>query len=61
MDTSKLPAPDTKIVDLTDSELAALLEFREEEMRREWCITLILPEVQALRHEQERRAILKSS
>ncbi len=58
--SGKLPHPTTAMPDWTDDELSAMIEFNEQEMRTEWCVTLIWQELDVLRREQDRRALLKA-
>ncbi len=56
--SGKLPRSTTAMPDWTDDELAAMIAFHEQEMRAEWCVTLIWQELDVLRREQDRRALL---
>ena len=58
--SGKLPHSQTEMADWTDDELSAMVEFRESELKSEWCATLILQNLALLRKEQERRALLKA-
>ena len=43
---------------MTDEELTAQIALLEQEMRQEWCVTLIWQELDKLRREQDRRRLL---
>ena len=51
-----LPSPDTRIQDMTLDELRALLALHQEELRTEWCVTLIMQSIDEVQAEIDRRA-----
>ena len=55
--TGRLPKLDTQLAEMTDDEVRALMSFRWDELKREWCGTLILQSIDELRHELARRGI----
>ncbi len=58
--SGKLPHWQTALTDMTDDDLAALVAFREDELKTEWCATLIRQDLDELRREQNRRALVQA-